>query len=91
MGRVISGLASSYRYSGSLTAPAELGCDNPPGNPDQQLASGYMPEVVSWVLLTRTIEMSKEQITRFQKLFPNGDARAPQALHQTVTRTPLLK
>lgn len=91
IGRVISGLTSSYRYSGSLTAPAELGCNDPPGNPDQQLASGYMPEVVSWVLLTRTIEMSKEQIVRFQKLFPNGDARAPQSLHQTVTRTPQLK
>jgi carbonic anhydrase len=82
---------SSYRYEGSLTAPtADLkDCPNPPGNPNQQLESGYLPEVVSWVLLVPTIEMSEDQITRFQKLFPNGDARGPQALHPELRRVTL--
>lgn len=78
---------SSFRYAGSLTAPALLkGCGNPPGNPDQQLASGKLPQVVSWVLLERPIEMSKEQIIRYRNLFPNGDARGPQELNQVVTK-----
>jgi carbonic anhydrase len=88
VGRVLSGLPNSYRYAGSLTAPAELGCDNPPGNPNDQLASGHMPEVVSWVLLNDTIQMSEQQIARFQTLFTNGDARGPQVLkRQRVTKT----
>lgn len=85
---VLSGLEDSYRYAGSLTAPANLGCSNPPGDPTQQLASGNLPEVVSWVLLERTIQMSDKQIARFRALFPNGDARGPQALkQQKVTKT----
>lgn len=84
---VLRGLHASYRYSGSLTAPAPLGCDDPPGNPIQQLASGHLPEVVSWVLLTTTITMSPAQIGRFTALFPNGDARSPQPLReQKITR-----
>ncbi|MFZ1085726.1 MAG: carbonic anhydrase family protein [Terracidiphilus sp.] len=81
---------SSYRYPGSLTAPTDdLKCPNPPGNPSQQLASGFLPEVVSWVVLLPEIEMSEGQIARFQKLFPNGDARGPQALHPDVRRVML--
>ena len=81
---------SSYRYPGSLTAPTDdLKCPNPPGNPSQQLASGFLPEVVSWVVLLPEIEMSEAQIARFQKLFPNGDARGPQALHPDVRRVTL--
>ena len=86
---VLSGLKDSYRYAGSLTAPFFIAtCDNPPGNPAQQLASGFLPENVSWVLLQQTIQMSEQQIARFQALFPNGDARGPQALkEQVVTKT----
>jgi carbonic anhydrase len=84
---VLNGLPDSYRYAGSLTAPAELGCSYPPGNPNQQLASGYLPEVVSWVVLKETIQMSEQQIARFQALFPNGDARGPQTLRQEVRKT----
>jgi carbonic anhydrase len=84
---VLRGLHASYRYAGSLTAPAPLGCDDPPGNPIQQLASGHLPEVVSWVLLPTAITMSREQIARFAALFPNGDARSPQPLReQKITK-----
>jgi carbonic anhydrase len=77
----------SYRYAGSLTAPAEIpACGIPPSGPDvpNQLATGYLPEVVSWVLLTHPLMMSPAQIARFEKLFPNGDARSPQKLNQKV-------
>lgn len=85
---VLYGLSFSYRYEGSLTAPADLGCKNPPGNPNDQLASGNLPQVVSWVLLRDPISMSPNQIAKFQKLFPNGDARGPQAIQkQVVLRT----
>jgi carbonic anhydrase len=86
---VLSGLDKSYRYAGSLTAPFYISsCGNPPGNPVQQLASGFLPENVSWVLLEDTIQMSEQQIARFEALFPNGDARGPQALAgREVTKT----
>jgi carbonic anhydrase len=81
--KVIGNLDNTYRYSGSLTAPSDFSaCGNPPGNPNDQLASGYMPEIVSWVLLRDPIQMSKEQINIFDKLFPDGDARGPQAIKQ---------
>lgn len=80
---VIGSLDNTYRYSGSLTAPSDFSaCGNPPGNPNDQLASGYLPEIVSWVLLRDPIEMSAEQIAVFEKLFPDGDARGPQAIKQ---------
>jgi carbonic anhydrase len=88
IGNVLSGLKDSYRYAGSLTSPADLGCSNPPGNPVDQLASGFIPENVSWVVLAQTIQMSEQQIARYQALFPNGDARGPQALKgRSVTKT----
>jgi len=89
IGKVLPNLnQGSYRYSGSLTAPADLGC-TPPGNPIDQLASGELPEVVSWVLLEPPLQMSEDQIASFQVLFPNGDARAPQAIKsQKVGRAP---
>jgi len=88
IGNVLSGLKDSYRYAGSLTSPANLGCSNPPGSPVDQLASGFIPENVSWVVLAQTIQMSEQQIARYQALFPNGDARGPQALKgRSVTKT----
>jgi carbonic anhydrase len=70
----------SFRYPGSLTAPAEIktGCEDDQGNPDEQLRSGILPEVVSWFLLTDIGTVSEDQIARLRSLFPNGDARAPQ-------------
>lgn len=92
VGRVLHGFpkdTSSYRYSGSLTAPAEIpSCGIPPVGPrmPNQLQTGHLPEVVSWVLLTKPLGMSAAQIGRFEKLFPNGDARSPQKIvSQKVT------
>jgi carbonic anhydrase len=85
--QVLKGLKDSYRYNGSLTAPANLGCANPPGNPVDQLKSREFPEVVSWVLLKDTIEMSEAQIAKFKALFPKGNARPPQPLRQVVKKT----
>lgn len=82
---VIGSLDNTYRYFGSLTSPSDFSaCGNPPGNPNDQLASGYLPEVVSWVLVRDPIEMSAEQIAVFEKLFPNGDARGPQAIKERL-------
>jgi carbonic anhydrase len=87
IGKLLGALEFSYRYDGSLTAPNDLGC-NPPGNPDKQLATGVLPEVVSWALLEGSTHMSAAQIARFQGLFPGGNARAPQPLYQQVKRPP---
>lgn len=85
---LIVGIERTYRYQGSLTAPSDLGCPNPPGNPNQQLASGFLPQVVSWVLIADPILMKPSEILRLHKLFPNGDARGPQELlDQDVKRT----
>ncbi len=89
---VLTGLDDSYRYPGSLTAPVNPehlgGCPNPPGGETQQLVSGQLPEVVSWVVLRQTIQMSEAQLARFHALFPNGDARGPQALKgRAITKT----
>lgn len=88
-GKVLGNLSRSYRYTGSLTAPMQIdSCPNPPGNPDQQLQTGFFPQVVSWVLLDEPAEMTAEEIDRFRKLFRNGDARGLQEiLVQGATRT----
>lgn len=85
IGNVLVGLDRAYRYRGSLTAPADIGC--PPGNPLRQLSTNTFPQVVSWVLLATPIDMSQGQIERFQKLFPEGNARKVQHGAESVTRT----
>jgi carbonic anhydrase len=81
---------SSYRYAGSLTAPAEIENCIPPSGPrnPNQLGIGLLPEVVSWVLLTHPLTLSHEQIERFEALFPEGNSRAPQDLYQDVKMGP---
>jgi carbonic anhydrase len=93
IGRVLGDLGQSYRYNGSLTAPANLGC-TPPGNPVQQLADSYLPEVVYWVLLKGEITMSTAQIKRFKDLFVHtnehghqeGNSRPAQPLNGRVVK-----
>ena len=88
LNKVLPSLADSWRYSGSLTAPASFGnCTEPEGSVAEQLESEVFPENVSWVVLTRDIEMSKAQIDRFKALFEEGNTRAVQPINaRRVTR-----
>ncbi|NBC35880.1 hypothetical protein GTZ99_04840 [Novosphingobium sp. FSY-8] len=76
-GRVLGPLAPSWRYAGSLTAPASFGatCDEPEGDIAAQLESGDFPKNVRWVVLQQPITASSDQIARFRALFPHGNAR----------------
>ena len=77
LGTVLGSLARSWRYSGSLTAPASFAptCDEPEGTVAHQLEADDLPENVSWVVLKHTIAMSADQIANFKKLFPEGNSR----------------
>ena len=77
VGNVLGSLSSSWRYSGSLTAPASFAptCDEPEGTVAHQLEADDLPENVSWVVLSHTIAISAEQIATFKKLFPEGNSR----------------
>lgn len=85
VGNVLPAFDRSWQYPGSLTAPLSVGCNNPAGSVSQQLATDVFPENVSWVVLSRELQMSKRQIRKFQALFDfEGNARAPQALDGRV-------
>lgn len=87
-GKVLVGLDRSYRYFGSLTAPADLKPHQcPPGNPVRQLSINEFPQVVFWVLLEPTIQMSDAQIARFKKVFPEGNARPVKQSNKHVFKT----
>lgn len=77
LNRILGPLRESWRYKGSLTAPASFvpACNEPEGSIEQQLQSSRLPENVSWVLLAHPVTLSGEQIDRFRKLFPEGNAR----------------
>jgi carbonic anhydrase len=83
VGNVLGNLNNSWRYSGSLTAPASFApaCDEPEGSVERQLESETLPENVSWVVLTHTLAMSPKQIAVFKNLFPEGNTRETQPLH----------
>jgi carbonic anhydrase len=62
----------SYRYDGSLTTPDP--------------ATGDFKEGVKWVVLAEPIEMSRQQIEAFRRLFPEGNSREVQPLNgRTIT------
>lgn len=88
LANVLPNLESSWRYPGSLTAPSNVGCNNPAGSVSVQLASDVFPENVSWVVLTKPIFMSRRQIRKFQVLFDAfGNSRPTQLLNgRTVFR-----
>lgn len=76
-GKVLGSLAKSWRYEGSLTAPASFAptCDEPEGSVAHQLETGTLPENVQWVVLRAPISMAPAQIAAFRKLFPHGNTR----------------
>ena len=82
LGNVLGPLDHSWRYSGSLTAPAsfEPTCKQAEGSVAEQLAADDLPENVSWVVLPHAITMSPAQIEAFRKLFHEGNTRALQPL-----------
>jgi carbonic anhydrase len=83
IGAVLPALDPSWRYGGSLTAPSSFtGCALVEGTVEQQLERGQFPGRVSWVVLTRHIEMSSQQIETFKKLFEEGNSRELQPLNQ---------
>lgn len=79
---LITDLARTDRYAGSLTAPAEFpACKEPEGGVAAQLASNVFPENVSWVVLERPLTVSPRQFARMANLFEEGDARPVQPLN----------
>lgn len=76
-GKVLGSLKHSWRYEGSLTAPASFAptCDEPEGSVAHQLETGTLPENVQWVVLRDPITMAPAQIAAFRKLFPHGNTR----------------
>jgi carbonic anhydrase len=62
----------SYRYDGSLTTPDP---------------SGVFQEGVKWVVLAEPIEMSRQQIDNFKRLFPEGNSREIQPLNGRTIKT----
>jgi len=85
LGNVLGSLKGSWRYSGSLTAPAAFpSCVEPEGDVEHQLASETLPENVSWVVLSDTITMSPTQIDAFRKLFPHDNTRKTRPLDKRL-------
>lgn len=67
---LIPGDLSSYRYSGSLTAPTV-------GDQEAEL----FPEPVAWNVLAQQMEVSEEQYKLFRELFEEGNSREVQPLN----------
>jgi carbonic anhydrase len=84
-GNVLHPAVPSWRYAGSLTAPASFTptCVEAEGSVDDQLKGAQLPENVSWVVLKPTLEMSSEQIRSFSTLFDHN-SRETQALNARV-------
>ena len=89
LGNVLGSLNGSWRYNGSLTAPASFAptCEEPEGTVAHQLEADDLPENVSWVVLSHTIPVSSAQISAFKKLFHEGNSRETMPLKgRKVTR-----
>ena len=86
LNKVLPEMEGSWRYPGSLTAPASFGttCSAQGGTIDEQLAADIFPENVSWTVLTKTIGMSDKQIEAFRKIFELGNTRPTQPLNTRV-------
>lgn len=74
--RLIPSDLSSYRYSGSLTAPS-------PGGEDAKL----LLEPVDWNVIAAPLEVSQDQFDAFARLFADGNAREVQELNGRTVRT----
>jgi carbonic anhydrase len=85
LNKVLPDLDGSWRYLGSLTAPASFStCSAQGGSIDEQLSADIFPENVSWTLLTKPVGMSSKQIDAFRKIFELGNSRPTQPLNSRV-------
>ncbi len=83
--RVLPQTKSTFRYPGSLTAPASLPPYTPPLK--QQIDDDIFPACVSWIVSDQPIELSNAQIEAFEALFPGGNARHTFPLPKGTVRT----
>jgi len=85
LNKVLPQMNGSWRYLGSLTAPASFStCSAQGGSIDDQLSADIFPENVQWTVLNRTIGMSERQIESFRKIFELGNTRVTQPLNGRV-------
>ena len=91
LNKVLPETEGSWRYSGSLTAPATFGttCSAQGGTIDEQLSADIFPENVSWTVLTKSVGMSDKQIESFRKIFELGNSRVTQPLNGRVIQQEL--
>lgn len=82
LNKVLPKLDASWRYSGSLTAPSTFtNCSAQGGSIEDQLSADVFPENVQWVVLTRPVELTRQQIHTFKQLFEEGNSRETQPLN----------
>jgi carbonic anhydrase len=77
--QILPSLSRSFRYPGSLTAPAAI-----PGFPpiEEQVRDDVFPEIVQWVVVRDFLHLSPKQIAAFRALFPepHGNSRPTQPI-----------
>jgi carbonic anhydrase len=85
LSRVFPQTKSTFRYPGSLTAPASL----PPytASLKEQIDSDIFPAIVSWFVSDQPLKLSDSQIQAFEALFPGGNARHTFPLPARTVRT----
>jgi len=86
IGKILPSLDNSWRYEGSLTAPASSaglgGCTpSPVAGIDDQATTDAYPENVSWVVLSDIVTLSQTQVSAFRALFPDSNTRPTQDLN----------
>jgi carbonic anhydrase len=83
--RVFPQTRTTFRYPGSLTAPALLPTNTP--SLKQQIDSDIYPACVSWLVSDQPLRLSDSQIEAFAALFPGGNARHTFPLPKRTVRT----
>ena len=85
LSRVFPQTKFTFRYPGSLTAPASLPPYTAPLK--EQIDSDIFPAIVSWIVSDQPVKLSDSQIQAFEALFPGGNARHTFPLPARTVRT----